>query len=117
MSLEQLLSLVAMFLLAGSPLLADTTPGSVRSIVVAVAGVALALSQLVHAIGPKNTQSSFRLHLVDRSDVVITILFTIVEVITLGAWLLLFLAGRSLESVAVLAVGLFIDHLISRLHD
>jgi small-conductance mechanosensitive channel len=117
MTLEQYLSLIAMFLLAGSPLLTDTTPGSLRSIVVAVAGIALALSQLVHAVGPKTSLVRGSLHQLDRSDVLITLIFTIVEIVTLGAWLVLFLAGRPLMSMAVLAAGLFTEHLISRLHD
>lgn len=41
------------------------------------------------------------------------ILFTIVEVVTLTAWLVLALKGQQVESVVVLAGGLLIEHYIA----
>jgi hypothetical protein len=81
--------------------------------VVAVAGVLIAISQLLHAVQPRtSTRGSIRSP--NLRDVGITLIFTFVEIVTLGAWLVLFLASRPLESIAVLAVGLFVEHLISR---
>lgn len=41
------------------------------------------------------------------------IVFTIVEIVTLSAWLYYALKGQQAASIAVLAVGLFIEHYIA----
>ena len=42
-----------------------------------------------------------------------TILFTVIEVITLVVWLILARNGETIPSVVVLAVGLFLEHYVS----
>lgn len=43
----------------------------------------------------------------------LTVLFTVVEVITLVVWLRLAIGGETFASLAVLIVGLFLEHYIS----
>jgi hypothetical protein len=56
------LVLIAMFLAAGAPLLSDTTPGSERSIAVAVVGVMLAIGQLLQVLQMRALRRSQQLH-------------------------------------------------------
>ncbi len=55
-------ALIAMFLAAGAPILSDTTPGSERSIVVAVVGVMLAIVQLLQVLQMRALQKAQQLH-------------------------------------------------------
>jgi hypothetical protein len=56
------LTVIAMFLAAGAPLLKDTAPGSDRSIVVAVVGVALAIVALLNALQMRALSRSVTKH-------------------------------------------------------
>lgn len=43
----------------------------------------------------------------------LTVLFTVIEIITLVVWLRLAIGGETLASLAVLSVGLFLEHYVS----
>jgi hypothetical protein len=60
---SSLISLIAALLMAGAPLLADSAPGSDRSIVVAVAGVLTAVVVLVRILAARGQTSSLVLEI------------------------------------------------------
>ncbi len=62
--LTSILSLIAAVLMASGPVLPDTAPGSQRAVVVAVAGVILALVQLVRVL----TVAHLRILIVSRIE-------------------------------------------------
>ena len=51
--------------------------------------------------------------MITRRDVKITVVFTIVEIVTLIAWIQTL--SQPVLSASIIGVGLFVEHLISRL--
>ena len=48
-----------------------------------------------------------------KEAVVLVVVFTIIEAVTLIGWLALAMNGETVRSVAVLVVGLFVEHIIA----
>lgn len=80
----------------------------------AIAGLLVAVVQLLGALQASNIVTYNAISGPDRADVGITLIFTIVEIATLTLWIIFFLAGNMIASFSVLAAGLFLEHLISR---
>jgi hypothetical protein len=124
LNIPRLLVAVAIFIAALTPALPDTVVGSPRVIAQAVAmglmGAAVYLGAAL-PLKPGVAAGAGVFGGLTRRDAAIAFVFTQVEILTLTAWLAVFVPsvlsnGYAAVGEAVLEVGLFTEHLISRLH-